>query len=95
MRQQIEKIAGLRKVLNCFKWKEEKLLLSDRNYPNECWWCKSSGWLAGGIFIKICYKIESNTHKDNWTPKHWCFQTVVLEETLESPMDSKEINNQS
>ena len=30
-------------------------------------------------------------HKEGWTPKNWCFQTVVLEKTLESPLDSKEI----
>ena len=27
----------------------------------------------------------------NWVPKNWRFQTVVLEKTLESPLDSKEI----
>ena len=30
-------------------------------------------------------------HKENWVPKNWCFWTVVLEETLESPLDCKEI----
>ena len=30
-------------------------------------------------------------HKEGWTPKNWCFCTVVLEKTLESPLDSKEI----
>ena len=30
-------------------------------------------------------------HKENWAPKNWCFWTVVLEKTLESPMDSKKI----
>ena len=29
-------------------------------------------------------------HKEGWAPKNWCFQTVVLEKTLESPLDSKE-----
>ena len=29
--------------------------------------------------------------KEDWAPKNWCFQVVVLEETLESPLDSKEI----
>ena len=29
--------------------------------------------------------------KEIWTPKNWCFWTVVLEKTLESPLDSKEI----
>ena len=30
-------------------------------------------------------------HKENWAPKNWCFWTVVLEKTLESPLDCKEI----
>ena len=30
-------------------------------------------------------------HKESWEPKNWCFQTVVLEKTLGSPLDSKEI----
>ena len=29
--------------------------------------------------------------KEGWAPKNWFFQTVVLEKTLESPSDSKEI----
>ena len=30
-------------------------------------------------------------HKKSWALKNWCFWTVVLEKTLESPLDSKEI----
>ena len=30
-------------------------------------------------------------HKEGWAPKNWCFQTLVLEKTLESPLDCKEI----
>ena len=30
-------------------------------------------------------------HKEGWEPKNWCFLIVVLEKTLESPLDSKEI----
>ena len=30
-------------------------------------------------------------YKESWAPKNWCFWTVVLEKTLESPSDSKEI----
>ena len=30
-------------------------------------------------------------HKEGWALKNWCFQTVVLEMTLESPLDGKEI----
>ena len=31
-------------------------------------------------------------YKESWVPKNWCFWTVVLEKTLESPLDYKEIN---
>ena len=30
-------------------------------------------------------------YKESWGPKNWCFWTVVLEETLESPLECKEI----
>ena len=29
--------------------------------------------------------------KESWGPKNWCFWTVVLDKTFESPLDSKEI----
>ena len=32
-------------------------------------------------------------YKENWVPKNWCFWTVVLEKTLESPLDCKEIKS--
>ena len=31
-------------------------------------------------------------YKESWELKNWCFWTVVLEKTLESPLDCKEIN---
>ena len=30
-------------------------------------------------------------HKESWALKNWCFWTVVLEKTLENPLDCKEI----
>ena len=32
-------------------------------------------------------------YKENWASKNWCFWTVVLEKTLESPLDCKEIQS--
>ena len=32
-------------------------------------------------------------HREGWVPKNWCFWTVVLEKTLESPLDCKEIKS--
>ena len=34
---------------------------------------------------------NKSDHKEGWVPKNWCFWTVVLEKTLESPLDCKEI----
>ena len=31
-------------------------------------------------------------YKKSWAPRNWCFQTVVLEKTLETPLDYKEIH---
>ena len=31
----------------------------------------------------------SKSNKEGWVPKNWCFQIVVLEKTLQSPLDSK------
>ena len=33
-------------------------------------------------------------HKEGWAPKNWCFHTVVLEKSLENPLDTK-ISKQS
>ena len=32
-------------------------------------------------------------HKESWALKNWCFWTVVLEKTLESPLDCREIKS--
>ena len=38
----------------------------------------------------ICYLWDLD-YKESWALKNWCFWTVVLEKTLESPLDCKEI----
>ena len=60
----------------------------------------------GGIKFETQYKSTSSQsygfssghvwkweldYKENWAPMNWCFWTVVLEKTLESPLDCKEI----
>ena len=36
-------------------------------------------------------QLWESDHEEGWAPKNWCFQTVVLEKTLENPLDNKEI----
>ena len=35
--------------------------------------------------------LNCTNSEESWVPKNWCFWTVVLEKTLESPLDCKEI----
>ena len=42
------------------------------------------------VFPIVMYGWKLN-HKEVWVMKNWCFPIVVLEKTLESPLDSKEI----
>ena len=41
------------------------------------------------VFPVVMYRWELN-HKEGWVPKNWCFQIVVLEKALESPLGNKE-----
>ena len=50
-------------------------------YSQSCGFSSSHAWMR-----ELDY-----SHKEGWAPKNWCFQTVVLEKTLESLLDSREI----
>ena len=43
------------------------------------------------VFPIVMYGCVSLDYKESWTPNNWCFWTVVLEKTLESLLDFKEI----
>ena len=42
------------------------------------------------VFPVVMYGCELDC-EESWVPKNWCFWTVVLDKTLESPLDCKEI----
>ena len=42
------------------------------------------------VFPVVMYGCESWT-KESWAPKNWCFWIVMLEKTLKSPLNCKEI----
>ena len=51
-------------------------------------WCPSSqgyGFSSGHVWM---WELD---YKESWVPKTWCIWNVVLEKTLESSLDSKEI----
>ena len=47
--------------------------------------CQGCGFSSGHVWM---WELD---YKESWAPKNWCFQTVVLEKTLESPLHYKEI----
>ena len=42
-------------------------------------------------FSSGCIWMSEWDYKESWVPKNWCFWTVVLEKTVESPLDHIEI----
>ena len=56
-------------------------------FANKC--PSSQGYFF--FFTVVMYRYESWTIKESWASKNWCFWTVVLEKTLESPLDCAEI----
>ena len=46
---------------------------------------QSYGFSSGHVWI---WELDC---EESWVPKNWCFWTAVLEKTLESPLDCKEI----
>ena len=66
--------------------KPRKHIKKQRHYfANKGPYSQSYGFTSGHVWMW-----ELN-HKECWVLKNWCFWTVVLEKTLESPLDSKEI----
>ena len=61
-------------------------------------YCKAETLLCDKVPNRQSYGFSSShvwiwqlDHKEGWTPKNWCFWTVVLEKTLESSLDCKKI----
>ena len=42
------------------------------------------------VFPVVMYRYELG-YKESWVPKNWCFWTMVLEKTLKTPSESKEV----
>ena len=60
-------------------------ILKNRGIADKVLSSQSYGFSSGHVWMR---KLD---HKESWAPKNECFWTVVLEKTLESPLDCKEI----
>ena len=47
--------------------------------------------LVKAMVFPVVMCMRELDYKESWVLKHWCFWTVVLEKTLDSPLDCKEI----
>ena len=56
-----------------------------RHFANKGMYSQSYGFSSSHVWM---WELDC---REGWAPKNWCFWTVVLEKTLESPLDSKEI----
>ena len=99
-------LSVMRPVPPCYLWWEKKkrdttqMLAAQKksyNKPRQCI-KKQRHYFANKGLYGQSYGFSSShvqmwelDHKEGWAPKNWCFWTVVLEKTLESPLDSREI----
>ena len=60
-------------------------ILKSRDITNKCPSSQSYGFSSSHVCM------WELSYKESWVPKNWCFWTVELQKTLESPLDCKEI----
>ena len=68
-------------------WPTRQCIKKQRHYfAKKCPSSQSYGFSSSHVWM---WELD---YKESWVPKNWCFWTVVLEKTLESPLDCKEIH---
>ena len=60
-------------------------ILESRDITNKCPSSQSCGFSSSHVWL---WELDS---KESWVCKNWCFWTVVLQKTFESPLEYKEI----
>ena len=63
----------------------DSILKSRHYFANKCPSSQGYGFSCGHVWM---WELDC---EESWVLKNWCFWTVVLEKTLESPLDCKEI----
>ena len=67
-------------------WQPRQRIRKQRyHFSDKVPYCQSSGLSSSHVWM---WTLD---HKEVWVPEKWCFWTAVLEKTLESPLDCKEI----
>ena len=69
-----------------------EIYLKKEEEEEKLWWFANKGPSSQSYgFSSSHVWMWELDYKESWAPKNWCFWTVVLEKTLESPLDCKEI----
>ena len=63
----------------------DSILKSRHYFADKGWSSQGYGFSSDHVWM---WELD---YRESWAPKNWCFWTVVLEKTLESPLDLKEI----
>ena len=67
-------------------WQPRQYIIKERHYfANKGLSSQGYGFSSSHVWM---WELD---HKESWVFKNWCFWTVVLEKTLESPLDCKKI----
>ena len=83
-----------------YRWTAKNKLTNISKDSNYWWLTLQSGFnlqltkdhiVKAMVFSSSHVRIWEQDHKEGWMLKNWCFRTVVLEKTPESPLDTREI----
>ena len=72
-------------------WKESYDQPRQHIKKQKCYFACKGSYSQSYVFSNSHVRMLELDHKEGWVLKNWCFWTVVLEKTLESPLDCKEI----
>ena len=76
-------------IYGCESWTIKKAVVVQ---SLSCMWLFATPWI-GAHQVSLSFTISYGPIKEGWAPKNRCFWTVVLEKTLDSPLDFKEIKS--
>ena len=70
-----------------YDWPRQHIKKQRHYFANKGLSSQSYGFSSSHVWI---WELD---HKESWASKNWCFWTMVLERTLESPLDCREIKS--
>ena len=71
------------------KWQPIQYFCLENPRDRWAWWAAIYGVAQSRTWLK--WLSSGSSSRPGWALKNWCFWTVMLEKTLESPLDCKEI----